>query len=265
MNTVIARKAIGVVVNRGAVLPKKREDTMSKSESRGRGPSGSAERKPRKVLILISGGPDSATLAKLAERERKDTGGTIAAIYLKTGHPKDNQEIEAARNVASRIGAELEIIDIAETVQKLGGGQPTMHAEANVMPLGNTIVMLVALAYSMRWGYDAIAIGLHADDAKEGHEYSRTYFDRLQEMAKSAYENAADILTPFINIDKVEVFRLGSRLGVDFSVTWSCMRGGKHHCGTCGPCIARHRAFAFAGLADPTTYAISPTGQASVA
>jgi 7-cyano-7-deazaguanine synthase len=43
-------------------------------------------------------------------------------------------------------------------------------------------------------------------------------------------------------------------LGVDFSRTWSCYKGGPVHCGKCGTCVERREAFIQAGLADPTVY-----------
>ena len=29
---------------------------------------------------------------------------------------------------------------------------------------------------------------------------------------------------------------MGARLGIDYSTTYSCYKGGEHHCGTCGTC-----------------------------
>ena len=48
---------------------------------------------------------------------------------------------------------------------------------------------------------------------------------------------------------------MGASLGVDFSKTWSCYKGGAVHCGKCGTCVERREAFALAGLVDPTVYA----------
>ena len=51
---------------------------------------------------------------------------------------------------------------------------------------------------------------------------------------------------------------LGHSLGIDFSRTWSCYKGGLTHCGTCGTCVERREAFALANLPDPTTYSHLP-------
>ena len=62
------------------------------------------------------------------------------------------------------------------------------------------------------------------------------------------------LLRPFIALDKAAIAREGARLGVDFSRTYSCYKGGAIHCGTCGTCVERREAFALAGLVDPTEY-----------
>jgi 7-cyano-7-deazaguanine synthase len=57
---------------------------------------------------------------------------------------------------------------------------------------------------------------------------------------------------------KPDVFKKGKELGVDYASTWSCIRGSSKHCGECGACRSRRRAFLMAGLSDPTDYAREP-------
>ena len=66
------------------------------------------------------------------------------------------------------------------------------------------------------------------------------------------------LLRPFIAMTKAQIAAEGARLGVDFSQTWSCYKGGAIHCGKCGTCVERREAFALAGVPDPTTYEATP-------
>jgi 7-cyano-7-deazaguanine synthase len=59
------------------------------------------------------------------------------------------------------------------------------------------------------------------------------------------------VLAPFVRWTKADIVRRGVELGVPFEVTWSCYKGGKRPCGTCGTCIDRREAFAASGLVDP--------------
>ena len=67
------------------------------------------------------------------------------------------------------------------------------------------------------------------------------------------------LLRPFIAMNKGAIAAEGARLGVDFSRTWSCYKGGAIHCGKCGTCVERREAFLQAGIADPTVYAETGT------
>ena len=57
---------------------------------------------------------------------------------------------------------------------------------------------------------------------------------------------------PFMHMTKADEVRLGASLGVDYSLTWTCYRGGDKPCGTCDSCLLRAKAFAEAGIDDPT-------------
>jgi 7-cyano-7-deazaguanine synthase len=60
-------------------------------------------------------------------------------------------------------------------------------------------------------------------------------------------------------MNKSDVIRLGRELNVPLELTLSCMqpRDGLH-CGTCSKCRERRDAFAEAGGADLTVYAVRP-------
>jgi 7-cyano-7-deazaguanine synthase len=49
---------------------------------------------------------------------------------------------------------------------------------------------------------------------------------------------------------KTAIAKLAGDLGVPFEDTWSCYKGGEHHCGRCSTCVERLEAIAFAGLTE---------------
>jgi len=210
-----------------------------------------------KVLLMVSGGPDSATLAKVI-RESEGSGTQIHGLYLRSGHPSDDKEIESANKILKGVGGKLEIIDISSTVTALGASRPMIHSEASIMPFGNVLVLSIASTFALRIGAKAIYIALHKDDADESYEYTEGYMSSIGDLFSSATARAAKIEAPFINIRKVEVFRKGHALKVDYSTTWSCIRGREKHCGDCGACRSRRRAFVQAGFPDPTDYEREP-------
>lgn len=210
-----------------------------------------------KVLLMVSGGPNSATLAKVIQ-ESEGSGTQIHGLYLRSGHPSDDNEIESANKILQSVGGKLEIIDISNTVAALGAQRVMVHSEASIMPFGNVLVLSIASTYALRIGAKKIYIALHKDDADESYEYTFEYMNSIDALFSSATPRAAKIEVPFIAMRKRDVFRKGLSLGVDYSTTWSCIRGKDKHCGECGACRARRRAFVQAGVADPTSYEREP-------
>jgi 7-cyano-7-deazaguanine synthase len=207
-----------------------------------------------KALLMLSGGPDSATLASLVDRKLPD-GFKAHAIYLRSGHPADVREIEAAERIVSRIGgARLEIIDIADVLKALWSDRAPSQLRAAILPLGGGIALSVMMSCAIKYDAAAVYVGLHRDEVDEKAEYSRNSIERLEALAAAECGAAPKILTPFLAMTKAEVLKLGAALGVPYELTWSCMRAEEIHCGQCIPCRARRRAFAAAGLTDPTRY-----------
>ena len=62
------------------------------------------------------------------------------------------------------------------------------------------------------------------------------------------------IIAPFTHISKGEIAAIGKKLGVDYSLTYSCYKGKEKHCGVCGTCVERREAMEYAGIVDPTEY-----------
>lgn len=210
------------------------------------------------ILLMISGGPDSATLAYKAEQARKAGDCKLHGIYLRSGHPSDDMEIQAANDILQRVGGTLEIIDISSTVAALGNLRIMIHSQAAIMRFGNGIALSIATAYAFQVRATKIMLGLHADDAEESAEYRQEFLDVIQSASSIVDGVGIPIEAPFLNMTKSEVFRYGLELGVDYGITWSCIRAGKVHCGQCGACRARRRAFNLCGATDPTLYSTQP-------
>lgn len=214
----------------------------------------------RLSLVLLSGGPDSATLLKWGVESGH---ANLHALYLRSGHATDDRELANADIQAAGVNAKLEVIDISHVVAALGGQRILIHSEANIMPFGNAIALSIATTYALRIGARSILIGLHADDAEESAEYRRPFIDAIEALARSTQGDLA-IVTPFLEMTKVGVFALGARLGVNYAATWSCIRPTAKHCGYCGACRARAAAFQTAGLSDPTEYESAPMALTSI-
>ena len=112
-----------------------------------------------------------------------------------------------------------------------------------------------ALAWANKEERDVeIFLGIHAGDHAIYPDCRPGFVDAMSKaIAEGTYENLT-ILAPYTNISKTEIARHGKALGIDYSETWSCYKGGEHHCGKCGTCTERKEALRDAGIQDNTVY-----------
>jgi 7-cyano-7-deazaguanine synthase len=205
-----------------------------------------------KALLMLSGGLDSATLASFVDRERP-TGAKAAAVYLNSGDPVDERQIEASNRILDRIGGRLEIIAVAGFLRTLVDDPVMRQAAAPFLPFDGAIALSIMTLYAIKSRAGAVYVGLHCGDVEERQDYARPSIDRLESRAIDR-DTAPKIITPFLDMTKAEILKFGASMDVPYELTWSCAYAGAIHCGDCLSCRARRRAFADADVADPTRY-----------
>ncbi|MBQ8022569.1 MAG: 7-cyano-7-deazaguanine synthase, partial [Bacteroidales bacterium] len=77
------------------------------------------------------------------------------------------------------------------------------------------------------------------------------FIEAFDRAAEAGTYNGVRIVSPYCNLTKRDIALRGKELGIDYSRTWSCYKGGEKHCGRCGTCTERKEALE--GF-DPTEY-----------
>jgi 7-cyano-7-deazaguanine synthase len=227
---------------------------------------------PRKAVVLVSGGMDSAVTLALA----REAGYACHALSVAYGQ-RHASELAAAARVAAMLGA-AEHKTVSVDLRSIGGSALTAdiqvpehsdaHGEGDIpatyVPARNTIMLAIALGWAETLGANDLFCGVNAVDYS-GYPDCRPEFveafERLANLATRAgiEGNALQVHAPLIAMAKADIVREGVRLGVDFSATVSCYRADAagRACGRCDACVLRARGFADAGVADPTRYVTS--------
>lgn len=112
-------------------------------------------------------------------------------------------------------------------------------------------MLSIATGYAESIGAEAVMIANHFGDHAIYPDCRNTFIQAFREaMAYGTYENIK-LLSPYVNLTKRDIANKGYELGVNFSNTYSCYKGGEKHCGKCGTCVERKEAlFGF----DTTEY-----------
>ena len=211
-------------------------------------------------VIVVSGGMDSITLLYDKKEE------IALAVTFDYGSKHNAREIAWAKVHCGRLGIrhiviKLDFMQKYFTSSLLEGGDeiPEGHnadenMKSTVVPFRNGIMLSVAAGIAESNGLKKILIANHGGDHTIYPDCRPEFIGAMDRaIANGTYEDVR-IDAPYTNITKADIAKIGKRLGIDYSETWSCYKGGERHCGKCGTCIERKEAMALAGIDDRTEY-----------
>lgn len=216
----------------------------------------------KKVVVLVSGGMDSVA-ALYEANQRFAVAGAVSFDY---GSKHNHKEIPFAAWHSQKLGIPHRTIRLGfvdelfkSDLLQSGGTIPDGHYQEltmkqTVVPFRNGIMLSIAGGYAESIEANGLVIAAHSGDHAIYPDCREDFMKSMADAIRLGTYAAVEILRPFIHNTKAEIARRGHDLGVDFSKTWSCYKGGDIHCGTCGTCVERREAFMLAELPDPTVY-----------
>jgi 7-cyano-7-deazaguanine synthase len=226
----------------------------------------------KNAVILLSGGIDSATAAAIA----KQNGFELHALSFHYGQ-RHERELESASKVATFLQAKTQKV-ISFDLRAIGGSAltddidvPKGRCETEIsrgipvtyVPARNTIFLSFALALAERIGSEDIFFGANQLDYSGYPDCRDEYIRAFENMANLATKAGVEgksqlrIHTPLLQMTKAEIIDTGIKLGLDYTLTWSCydpVIDGRA-CGRCDSCQLRLKGFKEAGHVDPIAYA----------
>lgn len=211
-------------------------------------------------LIVLSGGMDSTTMLY----DFKDQ--IAAAVNFSYGSNHNMRERLCAREHCRRLGIELIEIDLdfirryfnssllqgADAIPE--GNYDEENMRSTVVPFRNGIMLSIAAGLAESLGLKSIMIANHAGDHAIYPDCRRSFIDAMDIAVQAGTFADITVFAPYTNLNKTQIALRGKRIGLDYSTTYSCYKGGEKHCGRCGTCVERREALAGAGIDDTTPY-----------
>jgi 7-cyano-7-deazaguanine synthase len=221
-----------------------------------------------KCIVLLSGGMDSATLLALAiQRYEK-----VMALSINYAQ-RHKIELQSAQAVAEHFQIHHEILDITNINHLLAGssltsGTPVPHGhyedetmKQTVVPARNTILLSIAAGWAISQKFNTVAYAAHAGDHAIYPDCRLEYVLAMQKVFDIFDYQPIDLWTPFLDLDKAGILKVGMPLGVPYEKTWTCYDpqgpdpyGDYRACSKCGSCQERLESFAKIGQVDPIKY-----------
>ncbi|MGL4594672.1 MAG: 7-cyano-7-deazaguanine synthase QueC [Thermoguttaceae bacterium] len=223
----------------------------------------------KRVVVLLSGGLDSATVTALA----RSRGEEIFALTIDYNQ-RHRVELEAAKRVADTFGVVRHVI-IPIDLRLFGGSsltdeslevpQNTPDSEIGLsipntyVPARNTVFLSLALAFAESVAAQKIYLGISQIDYSGYPDCRPEFLHAFEALAKTATKAGVEnemtfkIEAPLLHLSKKETIELGISLGVDYSMTFTCYSPNEkgEKCGKCESCQLRMRAFEEIGKNDP--------------
>lgn len=215
-------------------------------------------------IIILSGGLDSTTMLY----EYKDD--IALALSFDYGSNHNARELHFARLHCERLGIPHIIIPLdfihqyfrssllegADAIPE--GNYDDDNMRSTVVPFRNGIMLAIAAGMAETRGLRRIMMANHAGDHAIYPDCRQSFVDAMNQAIKAGTYEGITLFTPYTNLTKADIARHGKALGIDYSETWSCYKGGDRHCGKCGTCTERIEALREAGINDTTEYETPP-------
>lgn len=188
------------------------------------------------------------------------------ALTFDYGSNHAAKEIPFARLHCERLGIEHIVIPLDFMHQYfrsslLSGADdiPEGHYEdenmkSTVVPFRNGIMLAIACGLAESRDLRKVMIANHGGDHAIYPDCRGEFVNSMSDAMRHGTYEGITIEAPYTNISKSDIARHGKALGIDYSETWSCYKGGEVHCGKCGTCVERQEALREAGIEDTTEY-----------
>lgn len=217
----------------------------------------------RKALVVCSGGLDSTVSAKLM----KDRGYDVTLLHFRHGQRAEAKESRAVNKIAKMLGVQTFFFD-TDTFKKIGHStlldslkEITTREEGvsgaefahEWVPARNLIFLSIATGIAEAYGYGVIATGINLEEAGAYPDNEMIFNIKLSHLLPHAtqFQKRVKVEMPVGNLMKHEIVQLGLEINAPLNLTWSCYEGGDNHCGKCGPCFMRLKAFEINDRPDP--------------
>ena len=212
------------------------------------------------TVLILSGGMDSTTMLY----EFKDR--VAIGISFDYGSNHNQREIPFARLHCQKLGIRHIVIELGFMSQYFKsslltgsedipeGSYNSQNMQSTVVPFRNGIMLSIATGIAESNGLKFVMMANHGGDHAIYPDCRNEFVEAFNAASKAGTYLKVQLLAPYTALTKTEIAQKGKALNIDYSLTWSCYKGRKAHCGTCGTCIERKEALQQAGIIDQTIY-----------
>lgn len=220
---------------------------------------------PRRVLAVCSGGLDSTVAAAYMKHEGYD----VTLLHFKYKCRAEEREVYTVQQLAVEMGVDVMIVDLGTLFSAIIGASPLTNSSDKIaageagaefahewVPARNLVMLSIATAIAEAKGYDMLTLGTNLEEGGAYPDNEPEFLRLFSHLLpySTGPNNLVALSNPVGSMMKHEIVKLGDQVRAPINSTWSCYNPGERHCGQCGPCYMRKKAFAMAGITDTMEY-----------
>ncbi|WP_407454533.1 7-cyano-7-deazaguanine synthase QueC [Methanobrevibacter sp.] len=224
----------------------------------------------KKAISVLSGGLDCTVATSVFKDDFE-----IHAITFDYGQKAFKRELQAAKEICSKMGWTHEVIDLPwlakisnsslntdEDIPELSESdldnleKSTESASSVWVPARNMVFTSIAVSYAESIEAEKIIVGWDAEEAATFPDNSKEFLETFNELISVGSPDNIKIEAPLIELNKEEIVKLGLNIGAPIELSYSCYKGSEKQCGVCESCMRRKRAFKSLGMKDDSEYEI---------
>ncbi len=205
---------------------------------------------------------DSFTVLNKAIKE----GYEVYALSFDYGQ-KHSKELDYAKLICEELGVNHKILNIttisglftssslvSDDIDVPDGHYEEENMKSTVVPNRNMILISLAIGYAVDIKAEGVWYGAHSGDHMIYPDCRPEFVKIMDQASKTANFQPVYVHAPYLDTDKIGILKDGILMGLDYSKTWTCYKGRKEACGTCGSCVERLEAFEENRIKDPINY-----------
>ena len=219
---------------------------------------------PRSI-VLLSAGLDSVVAFKIAYDKCDET----LCISYDYGQQARTKELEYASKICAKYhvkhikialpwfenfsGALTNKTAIPELSEELleNFEITTETAKAVWVPARNLVFLAIAASFCENYDYDFIITGFNKEEAVTFPDNSYNFINLFNDTLKYGVLNKVEVRAPLIELNKIEIVKLGLEINAPIEWSWSCYTAQEKPCGVCESCVRRRAAFKSIQAHDP--------------
>lgn len=205
-----------------------------------------------KSLVCLSGGLDSTASLMWALKNRK----SVEAIFFNYGQKALESERRTVKKLSEKFGFECTEVDLSFLSQM---SHSALQCEDKEIPQGDEVKILdinqshktaqsvwvsnrnglfvnVAASLAEYKDIGEIMVGFNKEEALTFADNSKNFVEKLNQSLFYSTQNQVRVLSPTLEMTKVEIYKMAKEHGLEDSDLWPCYFSGETICGECESC-----------------------------